>query len=639
MISRIFSRAPPLISPLGRYRRNRYSQWKQIQRFCTQTVKISTEKKEEEPEVKKEEKTDWTRLWSFTRREWKLLGQGLGCLTISSGVQMSLPIAFGTIVDIATGLNTWLTLDQVVPSLAGVFLLGGAANAYRIYCFQTAGNRVVRSIRKDLYKSISSQEIAYFDATKTGDLVTRLTSDTTLMGTSLAGNSVAALLRTFTQITGSFCLMLYLSPPLFGVMVGVIPIAAVGTKMYGKFVKETQTAVQTGLSDATHVAEENLANIRTVRFFGAEAQTQSAFNSKVDNVYELQMKQIRGSAVFWGAGSTVVNCFMLAVLGYGGHLVQMGLITAGTLTSFLMYSLSLSMASFGLASTFAEVMRGVGASTRLFEIIDRESAVPNIGGRSLPQIEGKIEFENITFRYPSRLEDVILENFNLKIEPGKSLALVGPSGSGKSTCMNLLLRLYDAEKGKVSLDGNDISELDPTWIRRSMGIVPQEPALFSGTLLENICFGLDSWDENDPELMERVIQATHDSNCYDFINEFPDGFQTAIGERGVNLSGGQKQRIAICRALLKNPRVLLLDEATSALDAQSERLVSDAISRAIKSRTVIVIAHRLSTIRNCDNIGVIEDGQVVEYGTHDSLVREQNSRYRSLMAAQMYQRY
>jgi len=579
--------------------------------------------------------TDIRRLWQYTKTEWKLLAQGSAMLLISSGVTMTVPIAFGTIVDIAQGNITGYELNQVLPILGVVFLTGGLCNSYRIFCFQKAGHKVILKIRQNLYKSITAQEIAFFDSHKTGDLITRLSSDTTLMGTALAGNSVAMGLRTVTQCVGSFGLMYYLSPQLFGVMMGVIPIAAIGTKLYGNFVKTTQEQAQKSLSEATSVAEERIGNIRTLRCLGVEAKEGLVYDKKIENVFDLSMVQVRGTSVFWGSGGAVVNLFMLAVLGYGGHMVQAGLITTGTLTSFLMYSLNVTMTSFGVAGAFAEIMRGVGASKRVFYIMDRQSQIPNVGGELVTNIKGEIDFQNVNFAYPNRIEDKILRDFNCKVEPGKSLALVGRSGSGKSTIMNILLRLFDVDSGNILLDGKNIKDLDPTSLRQQIGIVPQEPVLFTGTIFENLCFALTEYDAEDPAFRESVYQCAKEANAHDFIMSFPDGYDTEVGERGVNLSGGQKQRIAIARALLSNPKILLLDEATSALDAASEQLVADAIDRAMKNRTVIVIAHRLSTIRDADNIGVLHQGQIDEYGTHESLLADPKSRYSKLMAAQL----
>jgi ATP-binding cassette subfamily B protein len=397
-------------------------------------------------------------------------------------------------------------------------------------------------------------------------------------------------------------------------MLLVVPAVAVGAVFYGRKVRALARRQQDALADAGHVAEESLSAIRTVRAFAAEQAEAARYGKAVEASFRLALRRTGAAAAFMGAASAGIYVAIAVVLGYGGTLVVAGELSAGALTSFLVYTLLIAMGLGTLADIWAEAMRGLGAAERVFDLTERAPRMPLTGGRVLERVEGRLAYEGVRFTYPSRPTQEVLRGVDLVVAPGEAVALVGPSGGGKSTLGSLLVRLYDPTHGRVTLDGADLRTLDPSWLRRQVGVVSQEPVLFSTTIAENVRYGRT--DATDTEVRAAVRAA----NAEGFVAAFPDGLDTKVGERGQQLSGGQKQRIAIARALLKDPRILLLDEATSALDAESEGLVQDALTRLMKGRTAVVIAHRLSTVIGADRVVVIDGGRAVEQGPHAALV-------------------
>ncbi|XP_036210683.1 ATP-binding cassette sub-family B member 10, mitochondrial isoform X4 [Myotis myotis] len=390
-----------------------------------------------------------------------------------------------------------------------------------------------------------------------------------------------------------------------------------------------------GLPGTSHAAEERIGNIRTVRAFGKEMTEIEKYTSKVDFVMQLARKEAIARAGFFGATGLSGNLIVLSVLYKGGLLMGSAHMTVGELSSFLMYAFWVGLSIGGLSSFYSELMKGLGAGGRLWELLERKPGLPFDEGLTLNEksFQGALEFKNVHFTYPARPEVPIFQDFSLSIPSGSVTALVGPSGSGKSTVVSLLLRLYDPLSGTISLDGRDIRQLNPVWLRSKIGTVSQEPVLFSCSIAENIAYGAEDPSAVTPEQVERVAEV---ANATAFIRSFPQGFSTMVGEKGVLLSGGQKQRIAIARALLKNPRILLLDEATSALDAENEYLVQEALDRLMEGRTVLIIAHRLSTIKNANMVAVLDRGKIIECGNHDELLAKPDGIYRKLMNKQSF---
>ncbi|GMF37721.1 unnamed protein product [Phytophthora fragariaefolia] len=578
---------------------------------------------------------DVKRLLSLYRPEKKPLAVSISALGVSTLITMCVPYGMGKVIDVVTaGAAAPVPLPTVVTLLGGLFAAGSIANVIRVDTSNMIGERITNRLRQDTYASILRQELGFFDASRTGELLNRLSADTTLIGKVLSDN-VAGGLRSTGQALGSITMIFVTCPKLAMVMLSVVPPIALGAVSYGRYVKKLTTKVQTQLSQATEVAEEKLGNIRVVRWFAKEPHEVEAHRGKVDQVLALARKRSLASATFFGGVDFGVKMSMLGVLGYGGQMVVDGVLTSGDLTSFLLYTLYVGFSFAGLSSFYAELMKGIGASSRVFELLHRQPKirVPEGGWAPLPvPFTGHIQFKDVAFAYPTRPDSEVFRGLNLEVLPNETLALVGPSGCGKSSVTSLLARFYDLDGvgcgGKITLDGTDISTLNPADLRSLMGAVPQEPPLFACSIRDNIAYGCS---EGDEATLEDVIRAAKTANAHDFIMSFPDGYDTIVGERGQALSGGQKQRVAIARALVKRPKILILDEATSALDPESERLVQDAVDRAKQGRTVILVAHRLSTIKSADRIAVISDGRVVEQGTFNELASREGSTFKQVV--------
>uniref|UniRef100_A0A8C0Y2L9 ATP-binding cassette sub-family B member 10, mitochondrial n=1 Tax=Castor canadensis TaxID=51338 RepID=A0A8C0Y2L9_CASCN len=427
----------------------------------------------------------------------------------------------------------------------------------------------------------------------------------------------------------------FVSPSLATFVLSVVPPISILAVIYGRYLRKLSKATQDSLAQATQLAEERIGNIRTVRAFGKEMAEAEKYASSVDHVLQLARKEALARAGFFGTTGLSGNLIVLAVLYKGGLLMGSAHMTVGELSSFLMYAFWVGLSIGGLSSFYSELMKGLGAGGRLWELLERRPQLPFNEGVTVSEksFQGALEFKNVHFAYPARPEVPVFQDFSLSIPAGSVTALVGPSGSGKSTVLSLLLRLYDPDSGMVSLDGHDICQLNPVWLRSKIGTVSQEPVLFSCSIAENIAYGADNPSLVTAEQVERVAEV---ANATMFIRSFPQGFHTVVGEKGILLSGGQKQRIAIARALLKNPKILLLDEATSALDAENEHLVQEALDRLMEGRTVLIIAHRLSTIKNANFIAVLDQGKITEHGKHEELLSKPDGLYRKLMNKQSF---
>jgi ATP-binding cassette subfamily B protein len=536
------------------------------------------------------------------------------------------PQGVRVVIDGALGGARRGLIDRTALLMGAVSLVFGVSIAARYVLFSIAGERVVTRLRERLYRAILDQELAFFDARRTGELTSRLSSDTAVLQNAVSVN-VSMALRSLAQAVGGVAFLVYTSPRLTAVMLAVVPAVALGAVTYGRRVRRLARDVQDALAGAGEVAEESIAGIRTVRAFVAEPEEAKRYGSAVGKALALARRRILAGGTFMAVASFASYAAAALVFWYGGRLVLNGQMSVGQLTSFLIYTLIVAFSMGGLADLWADFMRATGAAERVFELIDRVPAIPPSGGEQPAAAQGAVALAGVHFAYPTRPEMPVLSGVDLTIAPGEVVALVGPSGAGKSTVAALLLRYYDPQGGQVLFDGHDVRTLDPRWLRAHIGTVAQEPILFSTTVAENIRYGRPGASDAEVE------DAARAANAHPFVTRFPESYQTLVGERGIQLSGGQKQRVAIARALLKDPRLLVLDEATSALDAESEHLVREALERLMRGRTTLIIAHRLSTVKGADRVVVLDGGRIVQSGPHSRLVAE-DGLYRRLVERQ-----
>lgn len=608
---------------------------------------------------------DWLRLLKLARPDWKALAMGSMFLLLSSTASMIVPWSLGRFLDLASSsrqrqmsLDLDLDLEEEEPTaapeplrvsdgiplsvdshpssahprlswhlagLALVFLLGAGANYGRVYIFRYASERIANRLRIELYSKLLGYNLTFFDRQRTGDLLSRLSSDTQLIAKAMTSASSDAL-RNIVQLGAGSALMLHLSPQLTGLILLTVPPLALSAAFYGRFVKRLSKETQAALATTLQTAEERLGNIRTVKAFSQESQESKLYTSQTFRVLALAKREATASASFMSGSGLAVQSALLLALWRAGDLVGTGELSLGSLSAFLMYAVYTGSGLAGLSSFYSDWMRGLAATSRAFEVLPFSAgeshddlAKARLTKRVPPSpIHGKMELQHVSFTYPTRASGPpLFSDLNLVIEPGMVLAIVGPSGSGKSSLAALLLGLYEPASGNIRVDGRyDLNELDLEWWHSQISIVSQEPVLFATSIAENISYG------NPHATMEAIEAAAREANAMDFIRALPQGLETHVGERGVALSGGQKQRIAIARACLRNPRILVLDEATSALDAESEALVQEALERLFQGRTVVTIAHRLSTIRNADQIAVLEGGKVKQMGTYAQLMAQ-----------------
>ncbi|KFA72390.1 hypothetical protein S40288_09547 [Stachybotrys chartarum IBT 40288] len=575
------------------------------------------------------------RLIKVARPELKSLAVAFIFLVISSGVTMSIPFSVGRVLDLATKSDAedarmfGLTLNQFFFGLGSILTIGAMANFGRVIILRIVGERVVARLRSQLYRRTYVQDAEFFDANRVGDLISRLSSDTVIVGKSVTQNLSDGLRALFSGGAG-FAIMVWTSPQLTGLLLLMFPPVAVGAFFYGRAIRNISRAIQKNLGSLTKIAEERLGNIKTSQAFVGEIQEVGRYNKQIRKIFALGRKESLIAATFFASTGWAGNMTILAMLVVGGGFVKSGAMSLGELTSFMMYTAFAGSSLFGLSGFYSELMKGVGAASRLFELQDRRPGIHQTVGLPVKSAQGPIKFDGVSFSYPTRPAVNIFNGLSFEIPWGSNVCVVGPSGGGKSTVASLLLRFYNPTSGTISINGVDISTMNAKSLRRRIGMVSQEPVLFSGTIAENIAYG-----KPQASRME-IVTAARRANC-NFISDLPDGLETQVGARGSQLSGGQKQRIAIARALLKDPDILILDEATSALDAESETLVNEALAGLLRGRnTTISIAHRLSTIKRSDQIIVLNnEGRVAEIGSYNQLAADKDSAFSKLMEWQM----
>ncbi|GAB3433398.1 ABC transporter transmembrane domain-containing protein [Massilia solisilvae] len=552
------------------------------------------------------------------RRQFIMAGIAL---VVAAAATLAIPYAFKQMIDLGFGASAGARsikhVDATFLALFAVATVLALATAARYFTVSWLGERVTADLREAVYRHVVQQSPEFFETTQTGEVLSRLTTDTTLIQ-SVVGSSISVALRNALLFLGGLAMLFVTSVKLSSIILGLLVLVVVPIVFFGRRVRKLSRDSQDRIADASALAGEMLNAVPTVQAFTHERIEADRFGRSVEGAFHTAMRRIRARAFLTMLAIVLVFGTIVFVLWLGAHAVLSGDMTGGDLGQFILYASIVAGSIGALSEVMGEAQRAAGATERLLELLAARSEIQNPAhARPLPQRTAggaAVALADVSFSYPSRPDTAALAHLNLSIRPGETVAVVGPSGAGKSTLFQLLLRFYDPQAGAIALDGVDIRDLDLHTLRGAIGIVPQDTVIFSADAMENIRYGRPEASDDE------VIAAAKMAAAHEFIERLPQGYRSFLGERGVRLSGGQRQRIAIARALLKNPPLLLLDEATSALDAESERLVQAALEAAMVGRTTLIIAHRLATVQRADRIIVMEDGRIVETGTHASLV-------------------
>lgn len=556
------------------------------------------------------------RIWRFVK-PYRLRVAGATCaVAVAAGTVLGLGFGLRKLVDEGFASGNADLLDEAIWVLFGVVLLLAAASYTRFYLVSWVGERVVADIRRAVFDQVIRLSPAYYEVTRTGEILSRLTTDTSVLQ-MVVGTSVSIALRNTIMLVGGTVLLAVTSARLTAMVFLVVPLVLVPILVFGRRVRRLSRASQDRVADVGSYVDEALGAIRTVQAFGHEPVDRQRFATRVEEAFTTAVRRIGARALLTAVVIALVFGAVSLILWKGGHDVLAGEISGGELSAFVFYAIVVAGAAGALSEVLGDLQRAAGATERLMELLATE---PDIAAPADPKplpvpARGAACFENVVFKYPSRPDRSALDGFNLEVRPGEKLAIVGPSGAGKTTVFQLLLRFYDPSEGRITLDGIDLRDADPADLRARIGLVPQEPVIFSSDAWENIRYGKPEASD------EEVRNAAQAAAALEFLERLPEGLDTFLGERGVRLSGGQRQRVAIARAILRDPAVLLLDEATSALDAESERAVQQALDRLMAGRTTLVIAHRLATVLKADRIVVIDQGRIVASGTHGELIQ------------------
>jgi subfamily B ATP-binding cassette protein MsbA len=557
-----------------------------------------------------------SRLWPRIRPYRGTLALAALTLMASSAISLAFPWIVAHLLDAAFVSGGRRLLDRIALGLLGLFIIQALLNYAQAYLLSATGERAVAGLRRELFGRLLEMPPGYFADRRIGELTSRLTADIGMLQ-GVMSNQIAEFARQVLALFGSVIALFLLQPQLTITSLLVVPFVVFSAIFFGRRLRRISTGVQDKIADATAHADEAFGQIRTVQSFVQEPAERKRYGDLVSAIVDAAVRRASVRGVFFGVITFATFAGVVVVLWQGGLLVLAGKLTAGKLVGFLLYTIYIAAAIGTLVSFFGSYQESIGAAERVFEILESSPAITDPDSpATLPEpVSGRIEFQAVSFRYPATPEDQwTLDDITLELKPGEVVALVGPSGAGKTTLVSLLPRFYDITAGRILFDGIDIRQLRLADLRRHIGLVPQEPALFSGTVRENIAYA------NPHATTERIVAAARAAHAHEFVEGLPQGYDTLVGERGVKLSGGQRQRIAIARAILKDPMVLVLDEATSSLDNESERLIEDAMEKLLVGRTTLIIAHRLSTVRRADRLVVLDRGRIVEEGTHEQLL-------------------
>lgn len=553
----------------------------------------------------------------FLAPHWRVLALALGALLVAAVAQLALPVALRFLIDEGLAVRDAATINRYFMAFLGAAVVFGLFAALRFYLVSWLGERVVADVRNAVYAKVIRMDPTFFEVTRTGEVLSRLTADTTLVQ-SISGVGISISLRSMLTLVGSLVMLVATSPMLTLMIVVAMPLIVGPLIMLGRRVRTLSRDSQDRVADASALAGETINAVQTVQAFTLEELQTRRFSEAVAHSFAVATRRIRIRGWLTALATMLVFGAITLVLWVGAHQVLGGTLTFGQLSQFLLYAGYMGISAASLSEMWGEVQRAAGAMERLVELAEAEPTIrAPAQPLALPQpSRGRIEFRGVRFRYPSRPDTLALDAFTLTIEPGETVAFVGPSGAGKSTTFQLLLRFYDPAEGSVLVDGVDIARAVPQQVRSRIGLVPQDTVLFGASARENIRYGRPDASDAEIEAAARAAEAD------EFLRVLPEGYDTFLGERGTRLSGGQRQRIAIARAILKDPPILLLDEATSSLDASSERLVQQALEKLMEGRTTIIIAHRLATVLKADRIVVMNHGRIVASGSHAELLEK-----------------
>ena len=544
-------------------------------------------------------------------------------MLLTSVTALAFPKFMGMLVDCVNKKDSGLA-NQIALGLGLVLILQSVFSFFRLSLFVNFTENTLANVRLALYTNLVKLPMSFFSQKRVGELNSRISNDISQIQDTLT-TTIAEFLRQFILIIGSFVMLASINIKLTIMMISVVPLVGVAAVFFGRFIRKYSKKVQDQVAESQVVVEETMQGISIVKAFANEWYEIERYTTNIREVVKVAIKggQLRG----YFASFIIVCLFgtIVAVVWYGVQLSIAGEITVGELFTFILYSSYVGASSGGIAELYAQMQKAIGATERVFELLEEiPEKINSTENQNFPKIKGDVSFENVAFTYPSRKEIQVLKEVSFTALSGQKIAIVGPSGAGKSTIASLLLRFYDTTGGSITIDNKNILEYDLEALRGNMSIVPQDVILFGGTIKENIAYGKPNATD------EEIMLAAKQANALQFIQGFPEQFETVVGERGIKLSGGQRQRIAIARALLKNPSILILDEATSSLDSESEKLVQEALEILMEGRTSIIIAHRLSTIRSADQILVLDQGQITEKGTHQELIAIENGIYKNL---------
>ena len=555
---------------------------------------------------------NYMRLLAYIKPYTRRLALAVVCIIMAAGANLYLPWIIKDMIDDVLMSKDMVMLNLIAVGILVVMFTRGVFYYGQSYLVSYVGQRVIIDVRSVLFRKFQRMPLSYYDKQQTGTVMSYITNDVAVMQSAIVDNLIE-LVTESSILIGSLAMMVYLDWKLSLLTLMTIPLVGFAMKIFGRKLKSSSTVIQERVAEITSLLQESISAIRVVKSFVRESYEIKRFEEQNWRNFQAAMKNVKLTSLLTPTVEFLAAIAVTFIVWFGGYEVVNGVITAGELVAFLTYAVNLANPVKRLSRVYAAIQKAMAAAERVFNIMDLEEKITDVpGAKPLPPIKGKVEFKDITFSYKEG--QPALQHISLKAEPGQMIALVGPSGSGKSTIANLIPRFYDVDSGVITIDDHDIRQVTADSLREQIGLVPQETMLFSTTVMENIRYGrLEATDEE-------VIEAAKAANAEEFIKELPEGYDTKLGERGLNLSGGQRQRLAIARAILKNPRVLILDEATSALDTESEKIVQDALDNLMVGRTSFVIAHRLSTIFNADQIFVVENGHLREHGTHEELL-------------------